>query len=360
MTSYQDSGVNTQAGELAVSLMKNAINSAQRSESYGEFGGFAGLFDASKLKNYQKPLLATATDGVGTKIEIARKLDIHNTIGIDLVAMVVDDLVVTGAEPLFITDYIACGKVEPKKIADIVSGIATGAQLANVSLLGGETAEHPGLMQPDEYDLACAGTAVVEEADLLGKHKVANGDVVIGIRSSGLHSNGYSLVRKIVSDQKLDLNQTVDEFGRSLGLELLEPTRIYTQEILQTIKPHFGNIHAISHITGGGIAANIARVIPSGLHLDIDRNSWQPHQIFRYLANAAKIDLKALEDTWNLGIGMTLIVKADSADSIIKTLKGLNLESWVLGELVTHTNQTSDAVAKGGAAGSVALVSSYR
>ncbi len=226
-SSYAAAGVDVEAGELAVALMKASIKATKRPEVVGDFGGFAGLFDISAVKNYTKPLLATSTDGVGTKVAIAQAMDVHDTIGLDLVGMVVDDLVVCGAEPLFMTDYIATGKVIPARIASIVSGIAVGCQKAGCALIGGETAEHPGLLKEDEYDLAGAGTGVVEADHILGPQRVQAGDVVIAMASSGLHSNGYSLARHVfftMAQWKLD--RAVPEFGRSLGAELLEPTTI--------------------------------------------------------------------------------------------------------------------------------------
>ena len=248
--SYAESGVDVVAGERAVDLMRASVAAAQRPEVVGDLGGFAGLFDASALRGFRRPLLATATDGVGTKIAVARALDRHDTIGRDLVAMVVDDLVVTGAEPLFLTDYIACGQVVPERIAQIVAGIAAGCAEAGCACWV-ETAEHPGLMAPDEYDLAAAGTAVVEADQMLGPQRVESGDVVLGLASSGLHSNGYSLARAVlIGDDPSRLDITVAELGRTVGEELLEPTRIYTQVCLDMIRT-VGGVHALSHVTGG-------------------------------------------------------------------------------------------------------------
>jgi phosphoribosylformylglycinamidine cyclo-ligase len=359
MADYKSAGVDVAAGELAVSMMKAAVKSAQRAETVGEFGGFAGLFDASKLKEFSKPLLVTGTDGVGTKIQIAKAMAKHDTIGIDLVAMVVDDIVVTGAEPLFITDYIATGKVDPALIAQIVAGIAAGAKLANVALLGGETAEHPGVMADDEYDLACAGTGVVEAEKLLGAHQVQAGDVVLAIGSSGLHSNGYSLVRKIISDANLNLKTIVPDFGKTLGEELLTPTEIYTTDLLALLKQLPDAVHALSHITGGGIAANLARVIPANTHVDLDRSSWQPAAIFEYLAAKNKSTLTDFEHTFNLGIGMLVVVAAQAVGEVKQALTKLGRDAWVVGEVINRTNQISDAPAKGGAGGSVSLINKF-
>jgi phosphoribosylformylglycinamidine cyclo-ligase len=302
--SYAAAGVDVAAGERAVDLMRAAVAAAQRPEVVSDLGGFAGLFDASALRGFRRPLLATATDGVGTKIAVARALDRHDTIGRDLVAMVVDDLVVTGAEPLFLTDYIACGQVVPERIAQIVSGIAAGCAEAGCALLGGETAEHPGLMAPDEYDLAAAGTAVVEADEMLGPQRVRAGDVVLGLASSGLHSNGYSLARAVlIGDDPGRLDVTIDEFGRTLGEEMLEPTRIYSPVVLDMIRT-VGGIHALSHVTGGGLAANLARVLPTGLTAQIDRSAWRPLPVFDVIARSGRVDRAEMELAFNMGIGM--------------------------------------------------------
>ena len=259
---YAEAGVDVEAGDKAVELMKDAIRRAQRPEVLGGLGGFAGLFDASRLTRMTRPVLATSTDGVGTKVAIAQALDKHDTIGYDLVGMVVDDIVVCGAEPLFMTDYIATGKVVPERIAEIVGGIASACAETNTALIGGETAEHPGLLDPGEYDVAGAATGVVEYDDLLGPHRVQPGDVVVALASSGLHSNGYSLVRRVIESAGWTLDRHVDEFGRTLGEELLEPTRLYTRPVLDLIDQV--DVHALSHVTGGGLAANLARVLPPG------------------------------------------------------------------------------------------------
>nr|MCH9815545.1 phosphoribosylformylglycinamidine cyclo-ligase [Actinomycetes bacterium] len=278
--SYAEAGVDVAAGERAVELMKDAVSRAQRPETVGGLGGFAGLFDASALKDYTKPLLATATDGVGTKVAVAQALEKHHTIGQDLVAMVVDDLVVSGAEPLFMTDYIACGKVQPEVIAQIVSGIAYGCELAGCALLGGETAEHPGLLAPGEYDVAGAGTAVVEADNLLGPHRVQAGDRLIAMASSGLHSNGYSLARAVLlGADGPGLATELPELGQSVGMELLEPTRIYAQVCLALARAEL--VSGFAHVTGGGIAANLARVLPEGLAGVVERDTWRPGGVFQ-------------------------------------------------------------------------------
>ena len=357
---YASAGVDTEAGERAVELMRASIARASRPEVVGDFGGFAGLFDVSALRKYNKPLLATSTDGVGTKIDIAQKMGIHDTIGIDLVAMVVDDLVVCGAEPLFMTDYIAVGKVHPEKVAAIVTGIAKGCELAGCALVGGETAEHPGLLGEDDYDIAGAGTGVVDADKLLGPDRVIEGDVAIAIESSGLHSNGYSLARHIafnIAGMKVD--QHVPEFGRTLGEEFLEPTRIYAKALLRLIKSV--EVHSISHITGGGIAANVARVLPKHLALELDRSTWKPKAVFNWLINAGNLDNHDAEHTFNMGIGMVAFVPSSEASLALSALKALGLNSWQCGEVRSRkSEEVGDAIAKGGNGGAVSLVSSYR
>ena len=279
-SAYAAAGVDIEAGDRAVDLMKTWVRKTQRPEVLSGLGGFAGLFDASALSRLEHPVLATSTDGVGTKVAIAQALDRHETIGFDLVGMVVDDLVVCGAEPLFLTDYIACGRVVPERIAAIVQGISEACVEAGCALVGGETAEHPGLLGPDEYDVAGAATGVVERDKLLGADRVRPGDAVVAMASSGLHSNGYSLVRHVLLDRAglVAGRGTVDELGRTLGEELLEPTRIYTGPCLALIDAV--EVHALAHITGGGLADNLARVLPDSVEVVIDRGSWRPAPIF--------------------------------------------------------------------------------
>ena len=357
---YAAAGVDTEAGERAVELMRASIAKATTPEVVGDFGGFAGLFDVSALKNYKNPLLATSTDGVGTKIDVAQRMDVHGTIGLDLVAMVVDDLVVCGAEPLFMTDYIAVGKVNPTKVAAIVTGIANGCVIAGCALVGGETAEHPGLLGADDYDIAGAGTGVVDADKLLGPDRVIAGDIAIAIGSRGLHSNGYSLARHIAFNvAKLDVHNQVAEFGRTLGEELLEPTQIYAKDILNLIKSV--EVHSISHITGGGIAANVARVLPSGLALDLDRETWSPQPIFTWLQSVGNLAQLDAEKTFNMGIGMLAFVPPGQAQLAITAIQAAGLNAWECGVVRSRKeNEIGDAPAKGGNGGAVSLVSSYR
>ena len=360
---YAASGVDVDAGERAVALMKASVKAAQRPETLGDFGGFAGLFDASALTKYRKPLLATSTDGVGTKVAIAQALDRHDTIGIDLVAMVVDDLVVVGAEPLFMTDYIACGRVVPERIAALVSGIAAGCRRAGVALLGGETAEHPGLLDPDEYDVAGAGTGVVEADALLGEGRVRSGDAVIAMRSSGLHSNGYSLARYVLLGESgraagLSLEAHVDVLGRTLGDELLEPTRIYALDCLDLLT--VADVRVFSHVTGGGLAANLARVLPKHTAVDIMRDSWAPQPIFGLIGQVGNVRRLELERTLNQGVGMFAVVDATSAEVTLTRLQARGIESWVAGVVRDRRDgEHGDAEAKGGAGGAVTLVGDY-
>jgi phosphoribosylformylglycinamidine cyclo-ligase len=359
---YASSGVDTEAGDLAVSLMKKAVSATHNDKVFGSLGGFAGAMDVSFLKNYTQPLLATSTDGVGTKVAIAQAIDKHDTIGQDLVGMVVDDIVVMGAKSLFMTDYIACGRLVPERIADIVRGIAEACKKVDVALLGGETAEHPGLLGPDDYDVAGAAVGVVEASKVLGPEKVQVGDVVLGLASSGLHSNGYSLVRKIVSDSKLDYRKPVPEFGsRTLGEVLLEPTMLYTGILNEVLESDLGSsVHALSHITGGGIAANLSRVLPAGVALEVERSTWSPDQVFRVLAEWGAYSLESLEGTWNLGLGFAAVVEATKAAEISNKLNSLGLKTWQLG-VVEKAFDVSGFVtsAKGVEGGAVRLTGGY-
>ena len=329
---YAAAGVSIDAADRAIDLMKVWIEKARRPEMVGGLGGFAGLFDASALKSYRRPLLATSTDGVGTKVAIAQAMGVHDTIGFDLVGMVVDDLVVCGAEPLFMTDYIACGRVVPERIAAIVKGIAEACALAGCALIGGETAEHPGLLHPDEYDVAGAATGVVEADRLLGADRVEPGDVVIAMESSGLHSNGYSLVRHVLLNTAgWQLDREVAELGRPLGEELLEPTRIYAKACLALADRTA--THAMSHVTGGGLAANLARVMPPELGATIDRATWTPAPIFDVVRRVGAISQPDLEMTLNCGVGMVALTAADDADAALALLAEHGIRAWVAGQV---------------------------
>jgi len=358
---YAAAGVDTAAGDLAVELMKSAVRDTHGPEVLGGVGGFAGLFDASALRGYAKPLLATSTDGVGTKVAIAQAIDKHDTIGLDLVGMVVDDIVVVGAKPLFMTDYIACGKVFPQRIADIVRGIAAGCSETGTALVGGETAEHPGLLGLNDYDVAGAATGVVEAGDVLGADRVRDGDVVLALASSGLHSNGFSLVRHIVVRAGVRYGDNAPDFGATWGEALLEPTRLYTQPLLGVIAGAAGGVHALSHVTGGGIAANLARVLPRGSWVQVDRSTWSPSPVFRVLADLGDLDLEETEGTWNLGIGFLAVVAPEHAEGAASTLTRGGIATWQVGVVRTGERPEGDFEqgAKGVDGGAVRLVGSY-
>jgi phosphoribosylformylglycinamidine cyclo-ligase len=330
--SYASAGVDIEAGDRAVDLMKQWVERARRPEVLGGIGGFAGLFDASALKSYDRPLLATSADGVGTKVAIAQAMDVHDTVGFDLVGMLVDDLVVVGAEPLFLTDYIATGSVVPERIASIVEGIAKACVEAGCALIGGETAEHPGLLAPHEYDMAGSTTGVVEAADVLGAERVRPGDVVVAMAASGLHSNGYSLVRHVLLERAgWTLERHVDELGRTLGEELLEPTRLYAQPCLRLARA--GLVHAFSHVTGGGLAANLARVLPAGVHVTLDRATWTPAPVFDLVGRLGSVSRDDLERTLNMGVGMVAVVDPGRVDATLASLQADGVGAWVAGEV---------------------------
>jgi phosphoribosylformylglycinamidine cyclo-ligase len=349
---YAEAGVDIEAADKAIELMKAWVDKARRPEMIGGLGGFAGLFDASALTRYERPLLATSTDGVGTKVAIAQAMDVHDTIGYDLVGMVVDDLVVCGAEPLFMTDYIATGRVVPERIAAIVKGIAEACVEAGCALLGGETAEHPGLLDPDEYDVAGATTGVVEADKLLGPGRVRPGDTVIAMESSGLHSNGYSLVRHVLLTKAgWALDRQVDELGRALGEELLEPTRIYAKACLALADRT--RTHAMSHVTGGGLAANLERVMPVELTATLDRSTWTPQPVFDLVRQVGEVSQPDLEATLNCGVGMVSLTHPDDADAAIAVLGEHGVRAWVAGE-VTVADAADEA-----AGGAVRLVGQH-
>ena len=334
-SAYAAAGVSIEAADAAVDLMRASVERARRPELIGGIGGFAGLFDASALTRYERPVLATSTDGVGTKVAIAQAMDVHDTIGFDLVGMVVDDLVVCGAEPLFMTDYIATGRVVPERIAAIVKGIADACVEAGCALAGGETAEHPGLLAPDEYDVAGAATGVVEGDRLLGPARVRPGDAVVAMASSGLHSNGYSLVRHVLlGEQGLgwSLDRHVPELGRTLGEELLEPTRVYARACLAAAATNA--VHAMAHVTGGGLAANLARSLPEELTATLERGTWTPGPVFDLVRTAGGVGVEDLEATLNCGVGMVAVVAPEGVDAVLGMLAEQGVRSWVAGEVL--------------------------
>jgi phosphoribosylformylglycinamidine cyclo-ligase len=337
--SYARAGVDIAAGERAVDLIRAAVTSTAGPEVIGGIGGFAGLFDASRLTTYRRPLLATATDGVGTKVLIARQLGVYDTIGIDLVAMVVDDLVVCGAEPLFLTDYLVCGQVQPERVAAIVGGVARGCVVAGCALIGGETAEHPGHFGPDDFDLAGAATGVVEADRLLGPDRVRPGDVVIAMASAGLHSNGFSLARRVISGAggALDLDTVPPELGRPLGEELLTPTRIYARDCLALAEGC--DVHAFAHVTGGGLASNLARVLPGHADAVLDRAAWRPQPVFGLLAERGGITGEEMERVFNMGVGMAAVVGAHDAGAALDLLASRDVPAWLAGEITAGAGE---------------------
>ncbi|NMN97123.1 phosphoribosylformylglycinamidine cyclo-ligase [Antrihabitans stalactiti] len=326
--SYAAAGVDIEAGDRAVELFGPLAKKASRPEVQGGLGGFAGLF--ALKSGYREPLLAASTDGVGTKIAVAQAMDRHDTVGLDLVAMVVDDLVVCGAEPLFLQDYIAVGRVVPERVAELVGGIAEGCIRAGCALLGGETAEHPGLMADGDYDLSATGIGVVEADSVLGADRVRPGDVVIAMGSSGLHSNGYSLARKVLLEiDRMSLSSHVEEFGRTLGEELLEPTKIYAKDCLALIAET--EVRTFAHVTGGGLANNLARVMPRGLVAELDRGTWNPAPVFKMIAQRGRVERAEMEKTFNMGVGMVAVVAPEDVDRALAILTARHIKCWTLG-----------------------------
>jgi phosphoribosylformylglycinamidine cyclo-ligase len=326
--SYASAGVDIEAGDRAVELLKPLAKKATRPEVLGGLGGFAGLF--ALRGGYREPLLASSTDGVGTKLAVAQAMDKHDTVGIDLVAMVVDDLVVCGAEPLFLQDYIAIGRTVPERVSELVDGIANGCVMAGCALLGGEIAEHPGLMAPDHYDISATGVGVVEADDVLGPDRVKPGDVIIAMAATGLHSNGYSLARKVLLEiDRMNLAGHVEEFGRTLGEELLEPTRIYAKDCLALAAET--QVRTFCHVTGGGLAGNLERVVPHGLLAEIDRGTWTPAPVFGMIAQRGRVARAEMEKTFNMGVGMVAVVAPEDTDRALAVLTARHLDCWTLG-----------------------------
>ena len=342
-TAYARAGVDIAAGDRAVELMKEHVAGTRRPEVLGGLGGFAGFFDAATFKDYRRPVLATSTDGVGTKVDIARRMKVYDTIGFDLMGMLVDDLVVVGAEPLFVTDYISCGHVDPEVIASIVKGIAQACQKAGCALLGGETAEHPGLLAPDEFDVAGATTGVVERDEIFGPERIAEGDALIAVASSGLHSNGYSLVRHVLLEQAgWTLDRHVDELGRTVGEELLEPTIVYAADLLALA--HHSEVHAMCHVTGGGLANNLTRVMPSHLTATIERSTWSPAPIFRLVQEVGAVSQSDIEETLNMGVGMVIALPDDQVSEALEFLAGRGLTAWQCGTVASRESSDVPAV----------------
>jgi phosphoribosylformylglycinamidine cyclo-ligase len=333
---YAQAGVDVEAGDRAVSLMRAAVEATQGPKVLGGIGGFAGLWrlagDLGRAGVPPDPVLAAAADGVGTKLLVAQALDRHDTVGIDLVAMVVDDVVVTGAEPLFVLDYLAVGRVDPERVATIVAGVAEGCRLARCALLGGETAEHPDAMAPDAYDLAGFALGMVERERLLGPDRVVTGDVLLGLASSGLHANGFSLARRALARAGVGYDRDLPELGGPVGEALLTPTRIYAPALVDLLATGV-EVHALCHVTGGGLPGNLPRCLPAGLEARVDRGSWEPPPIFRLLAELGPVTDQELARATNLGVGMVAILPAAEADRAAASLAEREIRSWVMGEV---------------------------
>ena len=329
---YKNSGVDIEAGYKSVELMKKYVQGTMRPEVLTGLGGFSGAFSMEKFKNMEKPTLVSGTDGVGTKLKLAFLMDKHDTIGIDCVAMCVNDIACAGGEPLFFLDYIACGKNYPEKIAAIVSGVAEGCKQSDAALIGGETAEHPGLMPEDEYDLAGFAVGVVDEKDIITGADVKAGDVLIGMASSGVHSNGFSLVRKVFEMTKESLDTYYDDLGTTLGEALLAPTRIYVKA-LRSVKEAGVRIKACSHITGGGFYENVPRMLPEGKQAVIRKDSYEVPSIFKLMAKKGQVEEKMMYNTYNMGLGMVLAVDPADVDKTMEAIKAAGETPYVVGEI---------------------------
>ncbi len=328
---YKSAGVDVEAGYKAVELMKGHVKSTFRPEVLTDIGGFGGLFSIAKAKTMAEPVLVSGTDGVGTKLKIAFVMDKHDTIGIDAVAMCVNDVVCSGAEPLFFLDYIACGKNEPEKIAQIVKGVAEGCRQAGCSLIGGETAEMPGFYPVDEYDLAGFTVGIMDKAKSIDGSGIAEGDVLVGIASSGIHSNGYSLVRRVFDINKESLDMHSDILGKGLGEALLTPTKIYVRPVLKLIEEV--NVKGLSHITGGGFIENIPRMMPKGLKAVIEEGTWDILPIFALLEEKGNVERMSMYNTFNMGIGMVAAVSKDEADTAVKVLSDMGEKAYIIGRV---------------------------
>ncbi len=331
---YKDAGVDIEAGYKAVELMKSHVASTLRPEVLGGIGGFSGAFDVSAFKNMEEPLLLSGTDGVGTKLKIAFMMDRHDTIGIDCVAMCVNDVACAGGEPLFFLDYIACGKNEPEKIAQIVSGVAEGCRQAGAALIGGETAEMPGFYPEDEYDLAGFAVGAVDKKDMITGREIRPGDTLIGIASSGIHSNGYSLVRKVFRMTEENLKRYYDELGGTLGDTLLTPTKIYVKA-LKAIREAGVRVKGCSHITGGGFYENIPRMLPDGVRAQVMKDSYPVPPIFHMLQTSGGIEDKMMYNTFNMGLGMVLAVDPADADAVIAAVESAGEHAYKVGSVIS-------------------------
>lgn len=332
---YRDAGVDIQAGRDFVDRIRSLVQQTHRSGVLGGLGGFGGCFELPE--GYQRPVLVSGTDGVGTKLKLAQSLDRHDTVGIDLVAMCVNDVLTCGAEPLFFLDYLATGKLQPHQLAEVIAGISVGCQQAGCALLGGETAEMPGFYPSGEYDLAGFCVGIVEKSQLLDGSQVQIGDVAIGLRSSGIHSNGFSLIRKIVRDRELSWNDAPDLLqGQSLGEVLLTPTQIYVKPVLAALRSGLA-IHGMAHITGGGLPENLPRCLGTGQSIQIDPQAWTVPSIFEWIATTGEVSAEAMFDTFNMGIGFVLLVPASEAKSAITFLEASGMVAYPIGEVVAGT-----------------------
>jgi phosphoribosylformylglycinamidine cyclo-ligase len=338
--SYSDAGVDIDAAERSVGLIADRVRATHGSEVLGGIGGFGGLFRFD-VAAWRDPVLVSSTDGIGTKVELARRLDLLDGLGADLVGMVVDDLVAVGARPLFMNDYLAVGRLDPDRVARIVGSIADACEVAGVALVGGETAEHPGLMEVDEFDVAGFAVGVVERDALLGRDRVRDGDVLVALPSSGLHANGFSLVRRIVDGLDLEEHHGL---GRPLGVELLEPTRIHTPDVLALVDALGDGIHAACHVTGGGLPGNLPRVLPVGTVAEVDEGSWEFPAVFGWLAERGPVAREELRRTFNCGIGMVAVVDPGRVNTAIDVLEQRGVAAWVLG-YVTAADETMAAPA---------------
>lgn len=336
MLTYRASGVDIDEGNRAVNLIKDKIKGTYDKNVIGDLGNFSGLYSLKDFINMDEPVLLSSTDGVGTKLKLAQMMDIHNTVGIDLVAMCVNDLICQGAKPLFFLDYIATGKLIPEKIDDIVSGIVEGCKMAECALVGGETAEMPGMYSEDDYDLAGFSVGIADKSKIISGQDVNSGDTLIGISSSGIHSNGYSFIRKIfLEEYKYELTDYIEELEMTLGEALLIPTKIYVKLVMDLIKKY--ELKAIAHITGGGVIENIPRVIPNGLGIDIEKNSWEKPAIFKMIEKFNAIDEVELHKSFNMGIGLAMVVDSDKAEEIVSYLNESEKQAYIIGKVVdTH------------------------
>ena len=330
---YKNSGVDIEAGYKSVELMKEHVKKTLRPEVLGGLGGFSGAFSLAKIKDMEEPTLVSGTDGCGTKVKLAFIMDKHDTIGIDAVAMCVNDIACAGGEPLFFLDYIACGKNYPEKIATIVKGVAEGCLQSECALIGGETAEHPGLMPEDEYDLAGFAVGVVDRKDIITGENLKDGDIIIGMASSGVHSNGFSLVRKIFKMDAETLNTYHEELGKTLGEALIAPTRIYVKA-LKAVKEAGVTVKACSHITGGGFQENVPRMLPAGKHAVIEKNSYEVPAIFKMMAREGQVEEDMMYNTYNMGIGMMVCVDPADVDKTMEAMRSAGDTPYVIGKII--------------------------